>query len=55
MRYIFVLASLVVGCYGDVSYEKALEKCKPLCNPQSVKRVDYNFNNNKLDKCVCSE
>ena len=35
-------------------YERALLKCQKICAPNVAKSVNYNFNNNRYDKCVCA-
>ncbi len=48
------LAVMAVGCYGAKGYDKALDKCKAKCYPYVVRSVEYNFENNKYDKCACN-
>lgn len=54
MKYLVIAAVLVSGCYGDKGYNKALDKCVKKCYPSVVRSVEYNFSNNRYDKCVCN-
>lgn len=35
-------------------YDRALRTCKVKCHPQVAVSVDYNYSNNRYDKCICS-
>jgi hypothetical protein len=54
MKYILIAAALASSCYGDKGYNKSLDKCAKKCYPHVVRSVEYNFSNNKYDKCVCN-
>jgi len=54
MNKILAVALLAVACKCTTPYNKALQRCITKCTPSVVARVDYNFNNNRYDKCVCN-
>jgi hypothetical protein len=51
--FIFLILLLVTASDCKSPYEKALEKCQTRCAPNIATAVDYNYNNNRYDKCVC--
>jgi hypothetical protein len=45
---------LVTASNCKSPYDKALDKCQTRCSPAIATGVDYNFNNNRYDKCICT-
>jgi hypothetical protein len=52
--FVFGILLLVTASDCKSPYEKALLKCQKRCYPNIATSVDYNYNNNRYDKCVCA-
>ena len=53
MKIVIVFAlTMLASC--KTPYDKALEKCRAVCLPKVVRSVEYNFSNNRFDKCICN-
>ena len=53
MYKFFIIAAILAGC-ATSKYDRALRTCTVKCHPQIAVRVEYNYNNNRFDKCVCA-
>ena len=55
-KVIFIIGILLLSTASDCKspYERALLKCQSRCAPNKATAVDYNYNNNRYDKCVCT-
>lgn len=54
MNKFLALALLSLACNCNTPYDRAIKRCIPKCAPNIVHSVDYNFNNNRYDKCICN-
>ena len=50
--FLFMLLLTASDCKSP--YDKALIKCQRVCAPNVATAVEYNYNNNRYDKCVCA-
>ena len=48
------ILSLLTASDCKSPYDKALIKCQRVCAPNVATAVEYNYNNNRYDKCVCA-
>lgn len=55
-KIVFTVGTLLLVTASDCKspYDKALEKCQRICAPNVATGVEYNYNNNRYDKCVCA-
>ena len=52
LKLIVVALTLFTAC-ATSKYDRAVKNCNTKCYPQVVISVDYNYSNNRYDKCVC--
>jgi hypothetical protein len=52
IKIIAIVATIFMAC-ATSKYDRALKNCNTKCYPQVAVGVDYNYNNNRYDKCVC--
>lgn len=49
-----IIAVTMLSACATSKYDRALRTCKVKCHPQVAVSVDYNYSNNRYDKCICS-
>jgi hypothetical protein len=54
MLFAAVLLWLTTASNCSTPYDRVLKKCEIKCQPNTVAGVNYNFKNNRYDKCVCN-
>jgi len=51
-KAIIIVAVMFSACVTS-KYDRALRTCNTKCYPQIAVSVDYNYSNNRYDKCIC--
>ena len=52
-RAIIIAATILTAC-ATGKYDRAMRTCNTKCYPQVAVGVEYNYSNNRYDKCVCT-
>lgn len=53
MSKLFVAALILFVACATSKYDRTVKSCNTKCHPQVVLGVEYNYSNNRYDKCVC--
>jgi hypothetical protein len=53
MFKLIVAALTIFMACATSKYDRAVKTCNTKCYPQVVLSVEYNYSNNRYDKCVC--
>ena len=53
MTKAIIMATVILTACATSKYDRALKTCNTKCYPQVAVSVDYNYTNNRYDKCIC--